>query len=127
MQQCFFGEHLLTIFPTATVAIVESEKSAMIASLIMPELICLATGGIQGLSIEKCQVLKNRNVILFPDLGAFEKWSLKAQEISKYSHCVVSVSTILQYTSTSEEKLEGLDIADYLIAQMRSKHLDQIM
>ena len=70
------GEHLLTIYPTATVAIVESEKSAIIASFIMPELIWLATGGIQSLTIEKCRVLRGRNVILYPDLGAYDKWSL---------------------------------------------------
>jgi hypothetical protein len=45
----------------------------------MPELIWLATGNLNGLSIEKCLVLKGRNIILFPDLKAFDKWNEKAK------------------------------------------------
>ena len=36
LQQCFFGEHLLTLYPDKTVAIVESEKSALIAVEFSP-------------------------------------------------------------------------------------------
>lgn len=38
MKQCLFGEHLLLQYPTKPVAIVESEKSALIASHFMPDL-----------------------------------------------------------------------------------------
>jgi len=68
LQQCFFGEHLLTIYPDKYVGIVESEKLAIIASCIMPELVWLAAGNLNGLSIEKCQTLKGREIILYPDL-----------------------------------------------------------
>ena len=50
LQQCFFGEHLLTMNPTATVAIVESCKSAIIASVIMPNFVWLSAGNLNGLS-----------------------------------------------------------------------------
>ena len=93
----------------------------------MPELIWLATGGIQGLSIEKCQVFKNRNVILFPDLGAYDKWTIKAKEISCHCHCVITVSTILKNISTPDAKANGLDIADYLINQLRSQSIQQTL
>jgi len=83
LQQCFFGEHLLTLNPDKNVAIVESEKSAFIASVFMPDYVWLAAGNLNGLPIEKCKVLANRTVILFPDLGAFDKWTLKATEIQK--------------------------------------------
>jgi hypothetical protein len=62
--------------------------------MIVPELIWLAAGNLNGLSIEKCQVLKGRDVMLYPDLGAFEKWSLKVIKIQNkmfvnylYPHC----------------------------------------
>ena len=58
LQQCFFGEHLLALYPDKTVAVVESEKSALIASAVFPGLIWLAAGNLNGISIEKCQVLK---------------------------------------------------------------------
>jgi len=39
LEQCFFGEHLLKLNPTAPIAIVESEKTAIIASVFLPEFI----------------------------------------------------------------------------------------
>jgi len=128
LQQCFFGEHLLKLYREKTVAIVESEKSALIASAIMPDLIWLAAGNLNGLSIDKCQVLKGRDVILFPDLGAFEKWSEKAKMLNSLSpsphgegsgvRC--SISTLLENIATPEAKANGFDIADYLIEELKS-------
>ena len=50
MKQCLFGEHLLseTSIPASTVAIVESEKTALIAALFIPDFVWLATGGMHG-------------------------------------------------------------------------------
>ncbi len=126
LQQCFFGEHLLALHPEAVVCIVESEKSALISAAIFPEQVWLATGGIGNLSIEKCQVLKNRNIILYPDLNAFAKWSEKAKEIQKQCNCTVSVSNILEINATPLAKAQGLDIADFIINQLKNK-LDVII
>lgn len=122
LQQCFFGEHLLDLHPEAVVCIVESEKSALISAAIFPEQVWLATGGIGNLSIEKCQVLKNRNVILYPDLNGYNKWLDKAIEIEKQCGCNISVSTILENIATPEAKVQGLDVADYMIYQLKNKH-----
>jgi len=121
LQQCFFGEHLLKIYPNKCVAIVESEKSAIIASCIVPDMIWLAAGNLNGLSIEKCHVLKGRNVMLYPDLGAFEKWSIKALEIQEKHNCKVTVSTLLEDEATDSDRTNGLDIADYIITELKSK------
>ena len=121
LQQCFFGEHLLALHPEAIVCIVESEKSALISAAIFPEQVWLATGGIGNLSIEKCQVLKNRNVILYPDLNGYNKWLDKAIEIKKQCGCNISVSTLLENIVPPEAKAQGLDVADYMIAQLSSK------
>jgi len=120
LQQCFFGEHLLKIYPDKFVAIVESEKSAIIASCIVPDMIWLAAGNINGLSVEKCQVLKSRDVMLYPDLGAFEKWSLKAVEIQKQNVCKISISTLLEDEATETDRANGLDIADFIISELKS-------
>jgi hypothetical protein len=58
LQQCFFGEHLLTLYPHKSVEIVESEKSALNASVLIPNMICFAAGNFNGLYVEKCKVLK---------------------------------------------------------------------
>ena len=100
-------------------AIVESEKSALIASAVFPDLIWLAAGNLNGLSLEKCQVLKNRKVTLFPDLGAFEKWSDKAMIIEKECNCKINISTLLEDIATPEAKSKGFDIADYIISELK--------
>jgi len=121
LQQCFFGEHLLSLHPEATVCIVESEKSALISAAIFPDEVWLGAGNIHGLSIEKCQVLNNRTVILYPDLNAFDKWNEKAIQIEKEFNCKITVSTLLEDISTPEAKAKGLDIADYMIEELKTK------
>lgn len=120
LQQCFFGEHLLKLNPTKTVAIVESEKSAVIASVFFPDLVWLAAGNINGLSVDKCKALKGRKVILFPDLNAFDKWTEKAKEIQIACNCKIKVSTLLEDSATQKDKENGFDIADYIINQEKT-------
>lgn len=127
LTQCFFGEHLLNKRPNDNVCIVESEKSAIIASGVMPESIWLATGGKQNLRADKCQILKGRNVTLFPDLGAFKEWSDKAKKIMDEVVCSIRVSTILENKANDTDRYNGLDIADYLIREiMQEKPLKVI-
>lgn len=109
LVQCFFGEHLLADRPNDKVGIVESEKTAMIASHFMPEIVWLACGGKHGLSNEKCKVLRNRSVTLYPDLGAYHEWKIKASEFG------YSVSNTLEKVATTEQRELGLDLADFLL------------
>ena len=112
LRQCLFGEHLLND-KTKPVAIVESEKTAVIASVYFPKFIWLASGGKDGLNAEKCSVLKGRSVTLFPDLNGFEKWSAKARELKHIAK--FSISDLLERKATEAERKQGLDLADYLI------------
>jgi len=112
INQCLFGEHLLKD-STKPIAVVESEKTAIIASVYFPQFIWVAAGGKQGLTKERCLVLKGRKVILFPDLGCFEKWSLRAKEFSYLADFIVS--DLLEKKATENEKTDGLDLADYLV------------
>jgi len=118
LQQCFFGEHLLKLYPDKIVGIVESEKSAIIASCVIPDLIWLAAGSLNGLSIEKCKVLKNRNVILFPDLGAYVKWKEKAKETLKSVYIKFKISNQLENSTTDNNTNKESDIADYIIYEL---------
>ncbi|MBK8483504.1 MAG: hypothetical protein IPL31_03875 [Saprospiraceae bacterium] len=112
LQQCFFGEHLLQDEILKPVAIVESEKTAIIASVYLTEFIWLAVGSINNLSTERCKVLQERNVVLYPDLNAFDKWQQKAMALSGIAN--FKVSDLLELNSSIEEKQQGLDLADYL-------------
>ncbi|MET6999462.1 DUF6371 domain-containing protein [Chitinophaga defluvii] len=117
LQQCFFGEHLLpgNDYP---VAIVESEKTAIIAKAYFSGVTWLATGGINGCKWTDpnvYKVLKGRTVILFPDLGCFDKWQFKAREVAKSTGCKVVVSDLLEKNATDAQHTNGWDLADYLL------------
>ena len=115
LKQCFFGEHLINQFKSKPIAIVESEKSAIICAYFLPEYVWLSAGNINGLSIEKFKVLTGRKVVLFPDLNkGFEIWQQKANEFKNIAE--VSISDYLQRIATPEQKANGLDLADYLIS-----------
>ncbi len=122
LSQCLFGEHLLKRRPEDTVCLVESEKSAVIGSGVMPGYVWLATGGKQNLKAEKCECLKGRNVILFPDLGAFDVWKEKGEAIAQRVGFTLSVSDTLERISTPEDRRDGLDIADYMIKTIKTKN-----
>jgi hypothetical protein len=112
LRQCLFGEHLL-IDKTKPVAIVESEKTAVIASVYLPEFIWVAVGSLTNLNADKCSILKGRTVILWPDLNGFDKWSSKAKELSHLA--TFTVSNLLERKATEAERKQGFDLADYLI------------
>ncbi|MBP6871487.1 MAG: hypothetical protein KBC43_05725 [Bacteroidales bacterium] len=112
LKQCFYGEHLLKD-KTKPVAIVESEKTAIIASAYLQQFTWLAVGSLNNLNLEICEALLGRFVVLFPDLKGFEKWSDKAKQFSAIA--TFSVSDLLERKATEEEKKKGLDLADYLI------------
>jgi len=113
LRQCLFGEHLINQVFSKPVAIVESEKTAVIASVYWPEFIWVAVGSLTNLNAEKCSILKGRTVILFPDLNGFEKWSSKAKELSHLAS--FQVSDLLERKATEAERKQGIDLADYLI------------
>lgn len=107
LKQCFFGEHLL-IDKTKPVAIVESEKTAIIASVYLPQFIWVASSGLHGLNIDKCSVLKGRTVTLFPDLNGFDKWTSKATELSHLT--TFTVSDLLERKAKEYAEKKGIDI-----------------
>lgn len=115
LKQCLFGEHLLSDNPAKPIAIVESEKSALIATHYMPEFIWLATGGMHGcFKADAVGVLKGRTVMLCPDLGAKEIWQSKMAML--FSVCSkVIMSDTLEQCATDEQRKKGLDIADFLL------------
>jgi hypothetical protein len=112
LKQCLFGEHLLAD-TTKPVAIVESEKTAIISSVYLPQFIWVAVGSLTNLNADKCAILKGRNIILYPDLNGFEKWNSKAKELSNFA--TFEISNYLETIATEAERKQGLDIADYLI------------
>lgn len=116
LHQVLFGSHLLSQADCRTpVCLVESEKTALVCSIFLPNYIWLATGGLENLREESCACLQGRTVILYPDLGGFDKWKMKAERISASIRFQYTVSHILEDNASEEERKEGLDLADYLL------------
>nr|WP_295877362.1 DUF6371 domain-containing protein [uncultured Chitinophaga sp.] len=113
---CLFGEHLLPADTSKPVAIVEAPATAVVASAYLPAFIWLATGSLSYLTAARTQVLSGRQVFLFPDLSAggraFTLWNKKAKELADIA--TVVVSNLLERSATAVERVQGLDLRDYL-------------
>ena len=115
MKQCFFGEHLLSEDKSRPVALVESEKTAIIASYYLPQFLWIASGGKNGcFNVNSLSVLAGRSVVLFPDLGATDYWQSKIGLMKSYG-IEVRMFDYLEANATENERKEGYDIADYLL------------
>ena len=107
---CFFGEHLINERPNDIICIVESEKTAIIASLYIPKYIWVASGGNNGLTYEKMQILKDRKIILIPDFDDAGRTTYKQKQ--KYFS---SIGFNIQYNDLEPNINTQEDIADFLI------------
>ena len=115
LKQCFFGEHLLIEDKSRPVALVESEKTALIASYYLPQFLWIASGGKNGcFNTNSLSVLAGRSVVLFPDLGATDYWQSKIGLMKSYG-IDVQLFDYLEAKATESERKKGYDIADYLL------------
>jgi hypothetical protein len=112
LNQCLFGEHLLS--SNKPIAIVESEKTAVIASAYIPKFTWLAIGSLNNLSAYRCKILEGKTVVLYPDLNGYSLWKEKAGRIEKEINIKFILSDLLENQASKEELVKGLDLADYL-------------
>lgn len=126
LNQCLFGEHLVSK-SSKPIAIVESEKTACLMSMFFDKYLWLATGSLQGLNSKKLEILKNKEIILYPDLGIegkngspFTKWKLASDEL-KLKGYNIKISNLLESKCTVTEREKGLDIADYFLKSIKQK------
>lgn len=115
LQQTFFGCHLIK--DASRVGIVESEKSALICSILMPEITWIATGGCNGCKWTErvvFQPLVGKRVVLYPDSGMFAKWQEKTV-ILRSNGVDVTVSR------TCEGLPNNWDVADVLLRERHAQ------
>lgn len=116
-SQCLFGEHLLSKYPDVFVGIVESEKTAIIASGVFEDCLFLACGGCGNLTTSMCRALKGRNVVLFPDNGKYDEWAQKGREM-RHLFKTISIVDIMENHDVLEryQLKKGDDIGDMIIS-----------
>ena len=121
LSQCLYGEHLLSLNPTMTVALVEAYKTAHVGAIVMPDYLWLACDSMSGLTAERLAPLKGRSVILFPDEGkGFKEWTQKIEAISRAVGFDYVVSSFVEQQGIVDM---GGDIAD-LMAEERSQRAE---
>ncbi len=120
LTQCLFGEHLIPQHPDTPIALVESEKTAIICSALLPQYLWLATGGKSQLNPERLSVLKGREVIAFPDIDAIETWK---QKLTSFPHLNIKISDYITRHATAKDYESHIDLADLLL-KCRQSELD---
>jgi hypothetical protein len=110
LHQCLFGLHnLIRITKGDTICIVESEKTAIIMSIVMPNFLWLATGSKTGFKENMLQPIKDYAIIAYPDKTEYKTWNEKAILLNKEGF-KIECSNLLE----SIELENGGDLVDFL-------------
>ena len=126
LTQCLFGLHQLRKEHNRgkVVALVESEKTAVIGTACNPDCVWMACGGISQLSAERCADLKGKEVLLYPDTDedgmTFRLWCQKAEELKKLG-CKVKVDDYLERKASAEDREAKIDVGDIMIRELQEK------
>jgi len=110
-KQCLFGLHLLPN-NKKPIAVVESEKTAIIMSLVDKSYLWLATGGKGNFKYDVLQPLEGKEVFVFPDVEE-SLWKEVSERLNETGF-KISVSDALENKGFPK----GYDLADMVLYQM---------
>ena len=113
-DQCLFGEHRLMGWE-GSIAIVESEKTAIMLTLWFPNILWLATGGKQNFKHEVLWPLCGREVFVLPDADALDEWMAKAEVLNREHGYSFIIHEDYVRRCTPEARARKMDIADMLL------------
>ena len=120
--QCLFGEHLIgelianppTDGKKPRVGVLESEKSAIILSILCPDIIWLATGGMDNFNAEMLEVIKPFDVFVYPDADALDIWSKKVEQFNRDGYHLY-IPDWYREKCTPEAREKKMDIVDMML------------
>ena len=136
--QCLFGLHLYNgENRRKRIAIVESEKSAIVMSIVKPQYLWMATGSLNNFNEYFLQPLKGATITAFPDVDylrdeysgksvSFTLWKRTAQELNKMGWNI-KVSTALEEKATTSQRLDKIDIADIAIEKAKDRYFNSLL
>ena len=111
LNQCLFGLHLINETNTKTIALVESEKTAVLMSVFKPEYTWLSTGSKGGLKHEFLKPIKQYKIVAFPDKSEYKDWLDKATELNGFGFNIV----VNDWLEQQSNYVDGTDLADVYI------------
>lgn len=112
-DQVLFGSHLLRHYPSASVGVVESQKSAVILSIIYPEIVWVATAGMTNFNERLLAPIYDRNVVAYPDVNGVKVWTERAKDLPFKN---IRVSDWWRYAQDEKE-----DICDVVIRAVQEE------
>ena len=132
--QCLFGGHLAPLLspqggktampeysPLGEIegaAIVESEKTAIIMSLIKPDTVWLATGGKANFKEQMLWPLLGHEVAVYPDADALHDWAVRIAQLNReLGHRLYIPTGYYNLMDHDEACREGWDLADILLRE----------
>lgn len=122
LNQCLFGLHLINESTQQTIAVVESEKTAVIMSVFKPNYIWVATGMKGGFKYDILKPIKGYKIIAFPDKSEYNDWLHKAIELNGFGFKIV-VNDWLEHTDYED----GTDFADVYINKISNSTPETII
>jgi len=113
---CLFGEHLLG--DNKNINLVESEKTALVCSIIFPHYIWLSYGGSNGLTDAKLKVLQGKKIVIIPDVS-FDAVNIINAKKQKFISLGIDATIWDMTNGKSEaqlkvEKIHNADLEDFL-------------
>ncbi len=117
LHQCLFGLHLINESNKKGIAIIESEKTAIIMSLFLPHYIWMATGGKGNFNKKMLLPIKDYTALAYPDKSELNNWNKVALELQKEGF-KINCSRFIEDKNVPD----GTDLADiYLESRTNNK------
>ena len=100
------------------IGVVESEKTAIIMSLVCPDKVWLATGGKANFKEQMLAPLIGLEVTVYPDADALHDWYIRAVEMNRTLGTRLHIPTgYYNLMDHDEARREGRDLADILLRE----------
>ncbi len=135
--QCLFGLHNLKgADPKQPIAIVESEKSALIMSIVMPKYLWMACGSLNNFNEKMLKPLRDRKIVAFPDVDikrdkasgfsvSLALWEKTVNQLRQQGWDI-TIDMELEKNVNSAQRMDKIDVADIALEQARKKHVERL-
>ena len=122
-----FGLHLQPMVTDRGVGVVESEKTALIMSIEMPEMVWMAVGGLNNFNEITLNPLRMNRITAYPDLditidrkthrsASWAEWNRTAIALQRKGWRI-STSTFIEDRASSLDRMNKLDISDFVLRE----------
>ena len=102
--------------PAPSLALVESEKTALIMSLVCPDKVWLATGGKANFKEQMLWPLLGHEVAVYPDADALHDWAVRIAQLNReLGHRLYIPTGYYNLMDHDEAIAQGLDLADMVM------------